>query len=191
MRRSNGYTAWNMDQGYVSIHNPSDQEKSYQIKLDRKFGLHPRAKSKAFILSSPIEGCTDGLPRHIAYGDVLNLSLKPKEIRILNFSITPRDWKRLIALQKRNVEDYSPPKPVPLEKHAVLGTWHYVHAGNPYSREFTKEGFCILREREKVVWKYFFKVQSPTKVIVNGLYPHVLREDGTMTIENRYYGIKK
>ncbi|WPJ95371.1 hypothetical protein SH580_18275 [Coraliomargarita algicola] len=36
-----GFTAWNSEQGYISIHNPADKAQAYSIVLDRKFGLIP------------------------------------------------------------------------------------------------------------------------------------------------------
>lgn len=39
-----GYTAWNDKQGYISIHNPSVEQREYKITLDRKTGLMPDSK---------------------------------------------------------------------------------------------------------------------------------------------------
>lgn len=99
-----GFTAWNNERGYISIHNPSDKAQSYPITLDRKFGLIPGVKS--YQLSSPLADSLVGLKSGYAYGDTLELSLQPGEIRILNFDPKAKDWSRLCALQTRTKRDY-------------------------------------------------------------------------------------
>jgi hypothetical protein len=88
-----------------SIHYPSAVAKDYTIKLDRAFGLHPSSAKTIFHLSSPIADCTKGLKKQYRCGDTLTLTLKPQEIRILNFEVTPRNWKKLTNLQTRTLED--------------------------------------------------------------------------------------
>lgn len=85
-----GFTAWSEQQGYVSIHNPSDEEQVYSFTLDRAFGLI--ADSGAFNLSSPMADSVTGLQKKYSYGDTISLSLTPKEIRILNFDKKKRLW---------------------------------------------------------------------------------------------------
>ena len=102
-----GYTAWDKTQGYISIHNPSDVAKPYAITLDRSIGLLP--SSEPFHVSSPIEGCTEGLPGSCKFGDTLTLEMKPHEIRIINFSVKPKDWARLKTLQSRSPETFREP----------------------------------------------------------------------------------
>ncbi|MGB1260125.1 MAG: PVC-type heme-binding CxxCH protein [Akkermansiaceae bacterium] len=74
------------------------------------------------------------------------------------------------------------PKPVSLKGHALLGTWKYL---KDHSREFTADGFCILRSGKKVEWKK--RVTSATKdsITVEGRYQHILKGD-TLHIEGRY-----
>jgi hypothetical protein len=116
-----GYTAWLKDQGYVSIHNPSDEKKSYTITLDRAFGLIPA--SGTFMASSPIEDYMKGLRRTYSYGDTITFELEPKEIRIINFDKSVRDWSALRALQERT--PYTAPQPTeakkPPKNHPTLG----------------------------------------------------------------------
>ncbi len=89
-----GYTGWNADRGYLSIHNPSDQPQTYTVTLDRKFGLLP--DSGTFNVSSPIQRCTEGLKKQYSYGDKITFELKPQEIIILNFDKQVRDWKTVV-----------------------------------------------------------------------------------------------
>lgn len=102
-----GYTAWLKDQGYVSIHNPSGEKKSYTITLDRAFGLIPG--SGTFMASSPMEDCMKGLRRTYSYGDTITFELEPKEIRVINFDKSVRDWSALRTLQERT--PYTAPQP--------------------------------------------------------------------------------
>ncbi|MHC4252131.1 MAG: hypothetical protein ACYS9X_23685, partial [Planctomycetota bacterium] len=181
-----GYTAWTKAQGYVSIHNPSGEAKSYSLKLDRAFGLVPG--SGPFQLSSPMEDSLEGLGKRYAYGDAVSITMKPREIRILNFDTAPRDWSVLKELQTRNddPEPLPPPEPVNFEGHAVIGTWEYRHAGSVYTREFTKDGFCILKQGKKQIWRKPYTVEGAKAAVVEGAYRHVIAADGTLRIENRY-----
>jgi len=188
-----GYTAWTASRGYVSIHNPSNEARTYSFTLDRAFGLVK--DSGKFLLSSPMEDCVRGLEKEYAYGDAISLELKPLEIRILNFDKTPVDWSVLKELQKRTEGPKPPPPPksVPVEGHRILGTWTYTHAGQRYSREFTKDGFCIFREgkQQKQSWKKPFKVVDKNTVLVEDRYRHALKDDKTLVIEGRYQATRK
>ncbi len=93
-----GFTGWNDNQGYVSIHNPSDKTMNYSFTLDRKFGLP--ANSGKYNVSSPIERCVKDLNKQYGYGDAVKIKLKPKEVVILNFDKTIVNWNLLRDLQK-------------------------------------------------------------------------------------------
>ena len=186
-----GYTAWTDDQGYISIHNPSEEEREYSLTLDRAFGLKP--ESGTFLLSSPIEEDLKGLEKRYSYGDTIALTLKPKEIRILNFDKNERDWSRLGALQVRT--PYTPPPPPvvePIDKdHPIIGRWVYEHNGAEYSREFMTNRVCILRKGEDdVIWKKKFKIMGKDRANVEGSL-HIIQSDGTMDIGGGYIGRKR
>ncbi len=84
-----GYTAWNSNQGYISFHNPSDKTQTYTLTLNRKLGLVPPSNdSGVYTLSSPLKNGTAGLKKQYRYGETLHITLKPKEIRILDFNKT-------------------------------------------------------------------------------------------------------
>jgi hypothetical protein len=97
-----GYTAWNRDRGFISMHNPSDETHTYTVTLDRAFGLVPGSKN--FQLSSPLAESVEGLRKNWKYGDSLSVKLQPREIRIFNFDPEERDWCKLIALQTKTKE---------------------------------------------------------------------------------------
>ncbi|MDA3924453.1 MAG: hypothetical protein PF904_07130 [Kiritimatiellae bacterium] len=184
-----GYTAWTKDQGYISIHNPSDEKKTYRFKLDRTFGLIP--DSGRFYLSSPIEGSTKGLSKRYSYGDTIKLKLKPREIRILNFDKTKRDWSKLRALQLRT--PYTPPPPPPpIDKnHPILGVWKYTHQGAEYTREFKANNDCILWQGKNKSWTKKFTVIGNNQADVGGGLKHIILPDGTMNIEGQYKATKQ
>lgn len=81
-----GYTAWNDKQGYISIHNPSAEQREYKITLDRKTGLIPDSK-KVYRVTSVLENKSEGVQKQYHYGDVLSLTLRPKEILLLDFTV--------------------------------------------------------------------------------------------------------
>ena len=182
-----GYTAWLAERGYVSIHNPSEKTRTYAFALDRKFGLHPDGEDSTYHLTSPLESSLDGLRTQYRYGETLTLELQPREIRILNFDTTPHDWKTLVALQNRTADDFTPPKPVPVVGHAILGIWKY----GPHTREFKPDGTCTLRSHGIEQWTKPFRADSPTQVTVEGRYGHTIREDGSLDIEGRYNARKE
>ena len=73
-----GYTA--------SIHNPSAEQREYKITLDRKMGLIPDSK-KVYRVTSVLENKSEGVQKQYHYGDVLSLTLRPKEILLLDFTV--------------------------------------------------------------------------------------------------------
>jgi hypothetical protein len=189
-----GYTAWNETQGYISLHNPAAEAKTYSIKLDRAFGLLPG--SGPFHVSSPLADAARGLPEICKFDDSLAFELKPREIRVVNFSTQPQDWTKLRQLQTRSPETFKErlvekPKSVPVKDHAILGRWDYQHAGGRYARIFSTNGICTMLAGDKVNWTKPFKVASPTRVIVDGGLVHELKPDGMLNIENRYTAQRK
>ncbi|WP_338288595.1 hypothetical protein [Luteolibacter sp. LG18] len=101
-----GYTAWLDDQGYVSLHNPSDKPQSYTFTLDRKSGLTKSSTGKIYQLSSPLAESLAGLKDTWRYGETLTVMLQPAEVRVLNFDTRRADWSTLTALQTRTKEDF-------------------------------------------------------------------------------------
>lgn len=89
-----GYSAWNREQGYISIHNPSDHEQNYELVLDRSLGLFP-AIDTALCVSSPLGSVGDRLKESYQYGDTLSIVLRPNEILILDFINLPSDFSYL------------------------------------------------------------------------------------------------
>ncbi len=182
-----GYTGWQGDQGYVSVHNPSGMPQVCKLKLDRAFGLSPGGG--LFHVSSPLEGSTRGLPEVCYAGGELDVLLEPREIRVLHFSVRPKDWSPLKRLQSRTADDYKPePKPVsvPVPAHPLLGAWTYTSGANTYTREFTCEGLCLLKQGTSLVWTKPFAVAATNVLVVEGRYRHELRPDGTLAVEGRY-----
>lgn len=177
-----GYTAWLDDRGYVSLHNPSENPRSYSFTLDRKFGLTRDSAGTSYLLSSPLADSLAGLEERYRYGDSITITLRPKEVRILNFSTKEIDWSKLKALQTRTEDDHTPPGPETVKDHAILGYWSY----EGHSREFGKDGICTLRKGQNVIWTKPYTVKDEKTVIVAGSLSHVLCENGTLRIENRY-----
>ncbi len=183
-----GYTAWLDDRGYVSIHNPAREPKSYTFTLNRAFGLTPSAIAgkTVYHISSPIDGSLEGLEKTGIANSTFTLKLQPGEIRILNFDTRPRDWSTLRKLQTRTAEDFHPPEPVAIKGHALLGIWHYTAEGAAHSREFKPDGTCILRRGETVIWTKPFTAADAKTLIVEGGHQHTLDPGGSLKIEGRY-----
>lgn len=103
-----GFTGWLKDSGYVSIHNPSDKPQIYRFTLDRAFGLV--YSSAPFVVSSPLAGSLSGLKSSYVFGDTIELTLAPYEVRILNFGRQALDWSRIRSLQKATFDEPVIPK---------------------------------------------------------------------------------
>lgn len=80
-----GYSAWNSDGGYLSIHNPADEEQLYEVVLDRKLGLSSKP-NVSYRISSPLNKINPTLKESYAYGETLSIRLKPKEILVFDFT---------------------------------------------------------------------------------------------------------
>ena len=186
-RQVYGYTGWQDEAGYVSVHNPSDKPQAYKLRLNRAFGL-PQAGGM-FHVSSPLEGSLKGLPEVVYANNDLAFSLEPGEIRLLWLSVRPKEWPSLKRLQRRTAGDYKPePKPVsvPVADHPLLGVWSYTSGGGSYTREFRKDGLCVLRQGGTEVWTKPFAVAGANALVVEGHFRHELQPDGTLAIEGHY-----
>lgn len=111
-----GYTAWSAGEGYVSLHNPSEEPQTHTFTLDRAFGLPRDSGKRIYQLSSPLADSLAGLKGSYQYGDTITVKLKPWEIRILNFDTKAADWSALKALQTRTKEDFDGSVPAATEK---------------------------------------------------------------------------
>ncbi len=180
-----GYTAWAGDQGYVTLHNPAATAQVARLTLDRAFGLLPGRGP--FHLSSPLADGTNGLPALCRLGDTLTVPLRPREIRVLNFTAGPEDWSELRALQERSPETAATPPPAaPVAGHALLGSWTYRHGGALYTRTFETNGLCTLRQGAAVNWQRPFRADGPDRLVVEGGLVHRLKPDGQLDVEGRY-----
>jgi len=192
-----GYTGWNKGVGYIAIHNPSDEARDFVCTLDRAFGLQPTEKPERFLVSSPLDDSARGLPDKVQFGDRMTIRLEPREIRIINFDTKPRDWSALRQLQTRTEADYIPPppkpqpKPIPVGNHPLLGVWEYKYAGATYTREFTADGICVLKQGDSTTWTKPFTARDKNTLIVEDHYTHQLQPDGILLIENNYKAQRK
>lgn len=86
-----GYTGWTENAGYLSLHNPSNKTREFQIDLNRSLGLPKSAVDHhtSYIVSSPIEEDVLSLPKSAAAGGKLTIKLSPGDIRILEFAGSP------------------------------------------------------------------------------------------------------
>ena len=78
-----GYSGWNENQGYISLHNPSDKEKTFSIHLNRDIGIIKKFQN--FSISSPLGHDQEISKRQWNYGDILTLKIPAKSIKLLTF----------------------------------------------------------------------------------------------------------
>ena len=72
--------------------------------------------------------------------------------------------------------------------HPILGTWSYRHANRDYTREFTDDGRCILRDGSQIGWIKTYSVVDQLTVVVEGGHVHALMDQDTLNIENTFNG---
>jgi hypothetical protein len=102
----------------------------------------------------------------------------PVEFKNIRLRKLPSDQQPEITL-----DSVLPPplKPVSLEGHALLGTWHY----GDHSREITADGYCILRQGDTVVWKRRCLAKTDSSLTLEGDLVHQLEGD-VLHIEGQY-----
>lgn len=70
--------------------------------------------------------------------------------------------------------------------HPIVGTWSYRHAGRRYTREFTEDNRCLLRDEGAVGWTKSYTVLDERTVLVEGELRHVLTGPDTLDIEGAF-----
>lgn len=73
-------------------------------------------------------------------------------------------------------------KAVSLKGHAILGKWRYL---DTYTREFTADGICILRNGDGIIWQRPCTGKTDSSVTLQGGLKHIL-EGEVLKIEGRY-----
>ena len=73
-----------------------------------------------------------------------------------------------------------------LGEHPILGVWSYQHAGRIYTREFTKDGVCIMMDGDQIGWRKPFRPVDERTVVVEDLYIHTLTTKDTLNVENQF-----
>ena len=80
-------------------------------------------------------------------------------------------------------------------KERFVGTWSYQYENKTYTREFTQDNQCILKDGSgKSIWVYKYLISDFNQAVVgNGkdvrLFHEVLA-DGRMRIEDSYFATK-
>ena len=87
-----GFSAWDDQQGFITLRNPSNQTKSYTVTLDRLIGVYESMKDCKKTTVIPYETNCD--VNSYNYGDNLTVELAPYEVVIYKFaqndSIAPK-----------------------------------------------------------------------------------------------------
>ena len=78
-----GYTAWNEEGGYVSFHNPSEEDQTYTVILNRALGL--LLGEEAYAVSSPLNNAVEFSGKKMYYEDELKVTLNAGEVKVLDF----------------------------------------------------------------------------------------------------------
>lgn len=79
-----GYSAWTKNEGIVSLRNPSNQQKKFELTLDKSIGVYETTNNLNKILIYPYTNESD--ISTYSYGDKLTFDLAPCEVLIMKFS---------------------------------------------------------------------------------------------------------
>jgi len=79
---------------------------------------------------------------------------------------------------------------LPPPQHPIVGSWHYKHNGQQFTRKFTPDGKCILFKQGKRAWTHDYQIVDDTHISVTKLdrkqYQHAIMRDGRLNIEDRF-----
>lgn len=79
-----GFSAWDDNQGFITLRNPSNTKKNYTVTLDRIIGVPENMQNWGKSVIIPYQTNIDSII--YSYGDSLNIELDPYEVIIYKFS---------------------------------------------------------------------------------------------------------
>jgi putative membrane-bound dehydrogenase-like protein len=109
-------------------------------------------------------------------------TLKPSATAAAKIAVAPR---RLPPPKKEEPKEKPVTGPITLPEK-LLGTWTYTHQGGKYTRELTKDGYCVLRLGAKTMWRRKVEAAGENSFTLEGGLRHVIGDDGVLTVEGRY-----
>ncbi|HET9570288.1 MAG TPA: hypothetical protein VFP20_02615 [Bacteroidales bacterium] len=77
-----GYVGWGNNKGYLSLHNPSDTTKTFEMKLDRATGFFKNEKPAKVVFQ--LSDRKD-VPLQLTNGQIVSIKLQPKEILVIGY----------------------------------------------------------------------------------------------------------
>ena len=95
-----GYSCWNGNEGIVSVRNPGATEQKYSLKLDNIAGV---SEAMSGLHAKVIIGSEDMIDNYshektVKYGDTLDVTLKPKDVLIIQYGeqdVTPASLENI------------------------------------------------------------------------------------------------
>lgn len=96
-----GYSAWNEKSGIIAIRNPSGKSTTYTLKIDHSIGVPERIGTtyrKSIVTHNTVQDLEEG--KSTNYNDEITFNLKPREVRIIEFTSSKDVEKPKIELVK-------------------------------------------------------------------------------------------
>lgn len=84
-----GYSAWEEDHGFITLRNPANREQRFSVKLDRIVGVNEKAVG--LVKRQLIPYMAPDKAEVYSYGDILEVSLEPHEVLVLEFAKEDKD----------------------------------------------------------------------------------------------------
>lgn len=110
-----------------------------------------------------------------------------KNLRLRILSKKTQELPKGMAIPVPIIQNPANRPAISLKGHAVVGTWSYLGS---YTREFSADGRCILRNGNEIIWTKKCVAKTPTSITLEGGYQHQLK-DGVLKIEGRYEAKRK
>lgn len=95
-----GYSAWNGKRGFITLRNPADRVQGFEVKLDKIIGVSEKADNLAKRQLIPY-AAPESI-RTYSYGDILEVSLDPHEVLVLEFAEADKNDTAKILFAKAN-----------------------------------------------------------------------------------------
>ena len=133
-----GYSAWNGNEGIISLRNPSDKPQKISVKLEKEIGVNESVKNLTRINVIPYE--TERCERKYSFGDTLDAELSAHEIVIYKFGgeKTTAPVLKRAKFETENTAVFS------FDRHIVLDENSFTYMGKPVKAQLLADYSEVL-----------------------------------------------
>jgi len=161
-----GWASWQPRRGIVTLRNPSDKPRTYELELARDLEL-PDPHLTDYKLKSPRPTQRVATLRASAV-EPLRIALEPFEVLVFNAIAIPSARRHDGTAYRKRRADQEAAR-AKAAKGMFHGAWEYVHQGHTYQRRFLPDGTARLYADGKrlAVWNGFTWRVEGSRLIVD------------------------